>query len=781
MYQDIFTVKNQTYSTEYEINNVNNLSGNQITTFVQLYNLIENIFEEIIDNIFRLGLSKMNDTGIKYVNVGGKSINRYINEKYIKKSFDFDIHLVDEKTNKSEMDTFGENLEKKLEQVLDRYSVYRYYIYYILLRHKLISKDEKVHYIANKLFYYGQRENSNGDTTNGIFFHFVFRNNLLKKGQKYSNLIYSKNKNELYYPISDIDFEQSISFDFNFTNEFYFFENYDKIIYLKYIASLFNLINLANTPIRKQAKHLEKLTQFVDINKYNCSCLNAHKNFDNDVNQLKKDLNGTTINVTNDIILEINNEKINFKNNSIMDIISKITDNYKIHREESLMKCDNSLIMDYSSQDKNNIFMENVDKIQMIAFLENTIMDVDEHLSIYYYTSDGFTQINNYLSYNYLGLGDIQKRIKFNVEPEMREVKLSNGVEKIIHLPEVNDFKQLNIIIKDIDGIFDKIHTTIQYQNYIKKILNVFTVYRFQNFVCFNSPNGDQFNPSVLKKGDIMYMPIYVSTTFRTNIYYENYVQENTVLLKISINRNSKNWIFLNQYSESPDEAEILIKRGSYFVVEGIDILPIKMSTRLKDIKVIHLVLYDKLTESISHDKNKLKRIINISNRKIITTVKQDQKIISTYIKAYGGGNKMKDDNIILLNNIHAIIFPIINSKKTNLNLIGKSLENDMTMYNELVNSIDNNSDAFEMITNITPTYYKMDLTNKNIEQINEIVNPITITKMSTQTPIVNIFSQPNNRIPNVAYGGNYYKYLKYRTKYMNIHDVTNDKNTLNI
>ena len=69
---------------------VNTLSGPRDIDFIDFIKLIEIALCEIIDNKFKSALSTCR---YDYYICGGKSINNIISNKYLTKSFDFDIHV----------------------------------------------------------------------------------------------------------------------------------------------------------------------------------------------------------------------------------------------------------------------------------------------------------------------------------------------------------------------------------------------------------------------------------------------------------------------------------------------------------------------------------------------------------------------------------------------------------------------------------------------------------------------------------------------------------------
>ena len=83
---------------ELVLNNIYDEKNESITQLSELYSLLETTLNDIVDNIFRFSLQG-NLSNQPYVNIGGKAINQYISERFLKKSFDFDIHIVNDNVN----------------------------------------------------------------------------------------------------------------------------------------------------------------------------------------------------------------------------------------------------------------------------------------------------------------------------------------------------------------------------------------------------------------------------------------------------------------------------------------------------------------------------------------------------------------------------------------------------------------------------------------------------------------------------------------------------------
>jgi len=247
-------------------------------------------------------------------------------------------------------------------------------------------------------------------------------------------------------------------------------------------------------------------------------------------------------------------------------------------------------------------------------------------------------------------------------------------------------------------------------------------------------------------------MPRFSSTTFITNNSYENFVRENTFLLKIKINKESKKWIIVNKYSEYPDEAEILLDRDCYFTVEEREILPIKMrNNTLRDIVVITLRHHDTLNILPNNQNqngggsNEIK-IINMHDDILKSHI---EKITNRSVNIVNMNTLLYDDTVYIPNKDNKTIEKINTSdydtndtKDEGGKAIEKinTLEYDAKKYHEIANLIYKN---------------KKSLAYKTINK-----SEFTVYEPSESSP----------KKKEYITGGKYHhKYLKYKQKYLDL------------
>jgi hypothetical protein len=134
--------------------------------FSDLYKMvlhIEKILCDIIDVTTKQALSNISNdldrSDIKYTLLGGKAINNFIRLEHVDKSFDFDIHILD--NNSDKIDQFGKKIEKALNDVFNN-KIKRSFIYIVLKNNNLVTDSDEQYYLDDeKLFYYGTREKRN--------------------------------------------------------------------------------------------------------------------------------------------------------------------------------------------------------------------------------------------------------------------------------------------------------------------------------------------------------------------------------------------------------------------------------------------------------------------------------------------------------------------------------------------------------------------------------------------------------------------------------------------
>ncbi|AYV85157.1 MAG: hypothetical protein Satyrvirus5_22 [Satyrvirus sp.] len=756
-------VKNQSYDAIYQLNNINDQYGNPITTLKKFYDLLEDVFKELIENILRLALKTIST--YKYVIIGGKALNNIINTKYLPKSFDFNIHLFEGDHN--DLLLFGNLIENATNNVItNQFPIYRKYIISILSRYNLITNTEKIHYDTAQLFYFG---------VTSLFFDFKFRDDLFLNGLKYSNDNGNPN-NELFYPISDIKLENELNFGLQIMNQRYIINNYDSLPYATYFVVLYNAIKYSEISSYKQEKLLNKVKHLSEVDKYACYFIknNTSLRLPNNIQIIGQITNVPSTNII------VNGKKVYDFGRSLKSIIEDFVANYNSNVTLSADECRNRLILDNTTSNQNEIFTNGANVSNFLSQFEKEVYQQDINRNIYYYTGYGYMDIGAYLDYNYYDI-DVTTISYQNYRYSNQLINFSDGSSnsfskeiKVLGTDISDTINNMEYIIRDIESLFPKIRNSGSYLNNLQYLKDEFIVYRLQNFMCFNSPNGDQFNPSVIKTDTIFSIPRFWSTSFKTNFPYDHFVRDNTFLFRILIKKESKNWIFLNRYSEAPTESEILLNRSSYFVVKDVNNFPITISGTYRDLSVITLKLHDSLNDALN-DSSHIVELINVNEKNFSSfkKMKSSRSIVDEirdieHRKTEIQTRKRRTDEARenkkqyqVCNLLNTILYdpPDKNGSSTLIN----DCNIYFTIYEYLLSTASLASNVIKQSFNTQILLNYEDNTYRLFSSQQKFV-------AATEIPyVVPIISYPQQEIIVFGAGNNKYleKYLKYKTKYL--------------
>lgn len=728
----IFKCKERLYDG-LNINNVYDQNNNQITDLAKFYNLIEHIFNEILEVLVRTSMDNITTSlQIPYVIVGGKAINNIIKNNSLEKSFDFDIHITDNintnyKATTNDIYVLGnavvENLNKLLDNsILNIFTIYRNYIINLLKKYNLINKNQENFYLNEKLFYYGERIKNTGVTINGIFIHFKFRDDIFGN-DKYSNSYDSNTTdNEIYYPFSDMDLENIINFGIIINDNKFTIDSYDGLRYASYSVLLSNLISYTTErPGYKVDNNIRKIKAFLDIKNYKCQFIQKNKNNSDQLNtkNLKYSNNTNIIENITGADIKLNNVQLLENGNSKKKSIDLIIDNYNKQHDMQLNNCVQNLVLIHDYTPNSNIiwntFLNNFNENTFSTQLETLLKNNDVSKNVLNYTGSLYGTINDYCQYTHFNL---------NVDNLLQPNNLTN-----------NDM--INIT-DDISSIIYKTNTS--YGPFLNNFKDEFILFRAQNFICFNSPNGDIFNPGSVKIGDIIYIPYYQSTSYSTNFSFSNFVRNNTFFFRIKINKNSKKWIFVNKYSQYPEEKEIILDKNVCLYVTGIQYSPIKLfDNNIRDVMFVDVTLFDTFNDITNAN------LINQPNHNLINF---NENNIPEYIKEnnnhFRGSNTNLSQNNVNINitNQNFLLYDNTNLLKR---LQPCQLKLEFQLYTEMYNLLKHNNTI-----NSNNHIYTFSLNNnKNNDNNNNNQKPV----------------KPNNLLPkllpNLQFGGKKYKFYK--------------------
>ena len=634
------------------IKEIKGLGGISNLSFKKFIDLIEFSLFNIIDSLFKKSLKTFTESD--YYICGGKAINDLISSKI--KSFDFDIHVKEHEGISKISKHVANNMKKEINKSF-RLTI-RKQIYSILLKINAIDDSLKNYYMTDHLFYYGERIHRQNSLfkINSIYIKLKLKNKCFlhkDKNINYTNYFREGEEKDLpeitdgissiiYIPISDIDTDK-----LNFVIELYkspnlvYRDNLNKINYASFPILIFNLLKYICKNKNKQQNNLKKLKLINKPLTHNCNFTKIHdltgfnNEFSNIINQLSKYKNIKLNEDSHNSLTKIMDDKEIFllKNNSTYyTVINDLVNNILNFRNYKMNSCDIRL------GGLNNIIFKDTQNINNhYEILENIVFKYDklhENHYILHYTTSLYRPLNVFCSYYNNDL-PIDKILSFYYDRMHRQLELSN--HKIINFncKEINaNYNDYGVICQKIDEIFVKFNLDDEFirirDSFIKDTFEVYSLNDINSFTQIDNILSKSFNNlNYTKKGDMILLDQYLSTTFNNNLNFTEFFESKftPVLLKIRINKNNNRWLFLNKYSLMDDESEILIKRNSTFVVKDVNYITIKLNHEDKYLKVLTLELSD-----IDIEKDEPENQLIVSN-----TVKKLLK--------YNGFNKY--DNIL--------------------------------------------------------------------------------------------------------------------------------------
>ena len=593
-----------------------NLPGSPIHNkhFYDFTSLIEKLLTDTIDIYCRKALETCNIIGTDIVLLGGKASNYYISLKDIKKSFDFDIHILGNVDN-NKLNIFGNTLETKINNEFINL-INRQVLYSILLHNKLVTDQEMDYYMntANNLFVFGNRYKNNGLKIYGMFLILKLRDDLFMRNNVNTNIDnsisdnniftpYLSNENIIYYPIMDIAFDKNLNMGIELTKQMTYKSDIDKLYYPKLPFVLYNLIKYLTERdiyIEKADKlinRIKKLSGLVYVRSGNDYVLNNY-----DINNIDYDCKKTNYLFKNNYVVYRPPLVLDIKvsNTSFLPRGTYVADNLNIYKllvdhifttpiiDNKTNDCNNNIILGINNPNNpDNIVIGNNPVIY--AQLERATINTDTNGLLSIYTSPYNNDINKTLILENIGLNTIALGIHnplHNVNT-LKDFTLSDNtpvtVQLITPINFVTYMQNLDRVFNDLRATYDPI-----------QINQHFYVYRLLTCMSVNSPNGDNFNLSTMSINDIFYNPSYVSTSFSQNYSFKNFVTPSSFIFKIRITKNNKSWGFVNKLSFYPNECEIVLNRGVYFRVINIHYKTIRnLDDKIRDILVVEVELYD--------------------------------------------------------------------------------------------------------------------------------------------------------------------------------------------
>lgn len=721
------------YEIKLQTSDVLDVDLNPISKVRDLYQYIEFILGDMVNNLFKAAIR--NTPIEKYVFGGSRALQPYIHKKYLQTNFDNLMYMPNEN---QDVESICNRICDSLQNISNGgFKFFPKSIFNILKQNNIVTNHESEIY-QNLGFYYS--ENTESRSQYLICMRIVLKSNIVS--ENVSNVENPEFPNEILYPISKIYIYNQAKFYQHITY------NYDGLRYPKYAALLLILLNKPN---RNNKKYLDLL---LDIDKYSCSSLMSYMIARSSYHSLIQDY-------------ELDQEK--------RKIILEYYDNFKGRENILKKKCENLAILNAVGDNHNMIFkMPESAIVNEIATLEKITFHQDKNHNLYYYTSWGFEKINLYF---YLKKWNISNGF-LNIETHNR---IFNG--KINFSDETQGDFTVSILMKSIQDLENKIHEMDKlyldlwndktYLETVQRIfLDEFYVYRLQDVLRFGDMDGEMFDFKHIKIGSILANDIFLSTSYASNFEYGKFYSYYTIIFRIKIKPNAKNWLFLNNYSVHPDEKEILIKRATYLVVKDVNYQTIKNKYTINDIMVITMELCNTFDEALESSSADIIEVLNMYDKQIIdyTNTQRilempDINMLQKYKQAFRAYNKKQSQTAgkaafktpEIIKNLNNVIF--FRNKTDSFTLI-----HDLYQYQTLYHQIetDKNSEAYKTIYK-APTYFinAIDmLMIKNLEL--QLQQKVKIPNLET----MDYLETKMRKSPQVQAGGYYELYRKYKAKY---------------
>jgi hypothetical protein len=731
----------------YLLNNIYDLNRKKLNDLNDLYNLINVLLHDIIDIIIK-NILKKNKNAYRYQICGGKAFERIMNPLYnFVPSFDFDIEL--EESNNDTF-TFTEFMTMASNKFINyQFGPMRYFIKNILFKYNLIDDNCFSHYEnkSNNLIYFGTRKTKNGEEKLSIFIHLLLKKDLFVSKLFNNSIMPNPDFNVFFYPICDIKF-----------GKIHDPLEHDNIYYASIPEILYGFLNaLANDT--KVDKNIKRIKNLKNENIYLCNPNFGMPN--NKIKFLQQQLSDLkiidTMNLddiqTKKTQLSIYNLDIDIKQATEI-IMRQLLNNYYDTYERFMVKHNTCEL--FPKVYKMNPFQIISVVLQLeLDKIATILKNVDEKYN---------TPVINYTAWTF---DDI------NLYCQLKNVKLDNtpNVNNYFYNIDINEIKKYTT---ELESVYKELYVNMEYINLIDNIFKEeFEVISFQTFLYFNDPNGSISDATsvIQEQGSIIYMPNFLSTAYNLFDIYKGFVSSIKVLYKIKIKNKrgvGKNWLMIDKYSNSPEEAEILIKAGSYFVIEDIDFVPMDDNDNgYFNEKMITMRLCDNINDAIEFSKQfgtthllygQFDETLFTGGRVIEETPTITSKpnyIINPYTiminpELFDGKYKYlknTDDIIEVYQKYYPLFAGVINKYANKISIINTEKQTHYVKYQEKIPT--------EVGANISNKYGYTPLQKSKLPNLNS---------ESEQNMPVEIQIGALNNINERQF---YYKYLKYKLKYL--------------
>jgi hypothetical protein len=212
----------------------------------------------------------------------------------------------------------------------------------------------------------------------------------------------------------------------------------------------------------------------------------------------------------------------------------------------------------------------------------------------------------------------------------------------------------INEYITKINNGFSEIGTESVYSD--NTLNDFFTVYRITSMMLLVGSSIDSpdktLSPmgpmNILTKGSIIYNPSFMSTTFSKNNDLLDWIDNNTILYKIYIEKSDGGYMLINNFSFFKNQFECILNKGTYFIILNIEYYEIKNTPYNTTIIPIYTLLLRSESEIQEYckigTKAKKQRYVN-SFVKLFTNHIEIDKNYKSYKITFNGNQRTFNKN----------------------------------------------------------------------------------------------------------------------------------------
>jgi hypothetical protein len=567
------------------------------------YDHLRFVLSEFADNLIRLALGRMSGP---YIYDGDTANKLYLNAGLYINSNRSILYVPDP-------NTFGTTLEHELNDIVtNMLPAYKTYFVNILLRSNL--EIAKYFYEKGSIFKFAN---------NKINIVLVSDDNVFVKpdGGETDR-----------YLLDIVSIEKLNNLPSATTNV------YDKVLFSPYefaIGSTVKTYDLTTDSTERQISRVN-LILYATPDSYNC----AFQVRDNP--PINEFISGTIKSDMQSLIVGGYNALIKGRTyESVVKAIAESASKFNLKKQ-----CSSMAVLDSSVGNKNIIPNLTPD---LLNYFEQILASEDKFRAILFYTTpQGYMLMGSFCDATYFGYD--RNRQFDQITTRTLNIRHTGGQVKPytidFDISTDPDLLTENLVV-DVKRLISEIKTKPEYIYALKQLNRPYiTTYRLQNFLVINSPNGDQFDPTIAQAGSILYLPRFISSSFVTNYSYERFTYANTFMFRIKLPINSKNWIFLNAYSEYPTEREVMINKDCYYLVTNREYLPIGFKGGYRDMLVFDLTLCDDLDKVMSEAKHSGLDLTNLSLLNVKPNLNTSFENKFTYLHPYKEGRAKYTDDL---------------------------------------------------------------------------------------------------------------------------------------